>query len=67
MGGEKEKRKNERKKERRKKNRMISILKAFELLTACRNRKHCQKVRATHKPRKNKIYDSGIKKQLKTK
>ena len=33
----------------------------------CRNRKHCQKVRTTHKPRKNKIYDSGREKQLKTK
>jgi hypothetical protein len=33
----------------------------------CRNRKHCQKVRTTHKPRKNKIYDSGTEKQVKTK
>ena len=29
--------------------------------------KHCQKVRTTHKPRKNKIYDSGMEKQLKRK
>ena len=35
--------------------------------TFCRNRKHCQKVRTTHKPRKNKIYDSGMEKQIKTK
>jgi len=28
--------------------------------------KFCQKVRTTHKPRKNKIYDSGMEKQLKT-
>jgi len=52
--GEREKKKGKRKKER-KKNRKISILKGFELLTACRNRKHCQKVRTTHKPRKNKM------------
>jgi len=35
--------------------------------TFCRNRKHCQKVRTTHKQRKNKIYDSGTEKQSKTK
>ena len=35
--------------------------------TFCRNRKHCQKARTTHKPRKNKIYDSGMEKQLETK
>ena len=32
--------------------------------TFCRN---CQKVRTTHKPRKNKICNSGAEKQLKTK
>ena len=32
-----------------------------------RNRKHCKKVRTTHKPIKNKIYDSGTEKQFKTK
>ena len=35
--------------------------------TFCRNRKHCQKVRSTYEKRKNKIYDSGTEKQLKTK
>ena len=39
----------------------------IEMTTFCRNRKHCQKFRITHKPRKNKIYDSGREKQLKTK
>jgi hypothetical protein len=29
--------------------------------------KHCQKVRTTDKPRKNKIYDSGKEKQFKIK
>ena len=29
--------------------------------------KHCQKVRTTDKPRKNKICDSGTEKQFKTK
>jgi len=33
----------------------------------CRNRKHRQQVLTTHEPRKNKIYDSGMEKQLKTK
>ena len=37
------------------------------MTTFCRNRKHCQKVRTTHKPRKNKICDSGMEKHLKTK
>ena len=37
------------------------------MTTFCRNRKHRQKVRTTHKPRKNKIYDSGKEKRLKTK
>jgi len=32
------------------------------MTTFCRNTKHCQKVRTTHKPRKNKIYDSGMEK-----
>ena len=40
----------------------IEIIQLF-----CINRKHCQKVRPTHKPRKNKIHDSGTEKQLKTK
>jgi hypothetical protein len=31
-------------------------------ITFCRNGKHCQKVRATDKPRKDKIYDSGKEK-----
>jgi len=39
----------------------------IEIETFYRNRKHCQKVRTTHKPKKNKIYDSGMEKQLKTK
>ena len=30
-------------------------------------RKHCQKIRTAHKPRKNKTYDSGTEKQFKTK
>jgi len=34
------------------------------MTTFCRNRKHCQKVWTTHKPRKSKIYDSGTEKQL---
>ena len=25
--------------------------------------KHCHKVKTTHKPRKNKIYDSGMEKK----
>ena len=29
--------------------------------------KNCQKLRTTHKPRKNKIYDSGMEKQFKIK
>jgi len=33
----------------------------IEMTTYWRNRKHCQKVRITHKPRKNKKYDSGMK------
>ena len=33
----------------------------------CRSRKHCQKVKTTHKPMKNKIYVSGTEKQFKTK
>ena len=37
-----------------------------EIKQFCRNRKHCQKVRTKHKPRKNKIYDSGMEKQIKT-
>jgi hypothetical protein len=36
-------------------------------ITFCRNGKHCQKVRATDKPRKDKIYDSGKGKQFKIK
>jgi len=36
-----------------------------EMTTFCRNRKHCQK--ATQKPRKNKIHDSGKEKLFKTK
>jgi len=39
----------------------------IEMTVFCRNTKHCQKVRTTHKKRKNKIYDSGREKQLKTK
>jgi hypothetical protein len=35
--------------------------------TFCTNTNHCQKVRTTHKPRKNKIYGSGLEKQLKIK
>ena len=35
--------------------------------TFCSNSKHCQKVRTTHKPRKNKIYESGMEKEFKTK
>jgi hypothetical protein len=31
------------------------------------NIKRCQKIRATHKTRKNKIYGSGTEKQFKTK
>ena len=30
--------------------------------TFCRNGKHCQKVRTTDKPRKDKIYDNGKEK-----
>ena len=30
--------------------------------TFCRNGKHCQKVRTTDKPRKDKMYDSGKEK-----
>jgi len=33
-------------------------------ITFCRNGKHCQKVRATDKPRKDKMYDSGKEKQF---
>ena len=39
----------------------------IEKRTLCRNRKHCQKIRTTYKPRKNKIYDSGMEKQFKAK
>jgi len=35
------------------------------MTTFCTYRKHCQKVRTKHKPRKNKIYDSGMEKQFK--
>jgi hypothetical protein len=35
--------------------------------TSCRNGKHCQRVRTTNKPRKNKLYDSGKEKHFKTK
>jgi len=38
----------------------------IEMTTFCRNRKQCQKVRTTYNPKKNKIYDSGREKQLKT-
>jgi hypothetical protein len=37
----------------------------IEMTSFCRNRKYCQKVRTTEKPRKNKIYDSGMEKQFK--
>ena len=37
------------------------------MITFCRNRKHCQNVRTTDKPRKYKIYDSGTEKQFQTK
>jgi len=30
------------------------------MTTFYRNRKHCQKVKTTHKPRKSKIYYSGM-------
>ena len=33
----------------------------------CTHRKYCQRVRTTHKRRKNKIYEDGTEKQLKTK
>ena len=33
--------------------------------TSCGNGKHCQKVRTTDKPWKDKMYDSGKEKQLK--
>ena len=33
--------------------------------TFCRTEKHCQKVRTTDKPRKDKICDSGKEKQFK--
>jgi hypothetical protein len=33
--------------------------------TFCRNGKHCQKFRTTHKSRKSKIYVSGKEKQFK--
>ena len=35
--------------------------------TFCRNRKHCQKVWTTHKPRKIKIYDSQTEIKFRTK
>jgi hypothetical protein len=34
---------------------------------ACANGKHCQKVMATDKPIKNKIYHNGKENQFKTK
>jgi hypothetical protein len=37
------------------------------MTTFCRNEKCCQKARTTDKPRKNKIYDSGKEKHIKTK
>ena len=33
--------------------------------TFCRNGKHCQKYQITDKPRKDKVYDSGMEKSLK--
>jgi len=33
--------------------------------TFCRNGKHCQNVRTTDKPRKDKIYDTGKENSLK--
>jgi hypothetical protein len=35
------------------------------MTTIYTNRKHFQKVRTTHKPRKTKIYDSGMEKSSK--
>jgi len=48
---------------------MVLILKKCNRnkTTFCRNRKHCQKVRTTHKPKKNRIYDGGMEKEFKTK
>ena len=37
------------------------------MIIFCRNRRHCQKVRTMHKPRENKIHDSGMEKHFKTK
>ena len=37
------------------------------MITFCRYRKLCQKVRTTDKPRKNKICDNGMEKQFKIK
>jgi hypothetical protein len=43
----------------------VSVLRE-QNITFCRNGKHCQKARTTDKPRKNKIYDSGKEKHIKT-
>jgi len=48
-------------------NSEIEVRQLWNKTTFCTNTKHCQKVRTTHKPRKNKIYDNGLEKQLKTK
>jgi len=38
-----------------------------EIRKLCRIGKHCQKVRTTDKPRKDKTYDNGTEKLFKTK
>ena len=46
---------------------VLTVKNETEIRQFCRDRKHCKKVRTTHKRRKNKMHDGGTKIQLRTK